>query len=228
MARTYRNTYKYAYKSEYKSMQKYDIEQRSGESDMQYYRRLAKVSDQRLVRLEELSTKTYFKNVLKYSYATAINDIEIFGEGTRFNTKPPSDRRLFNEKIMAMRRFLSAPTSTKAGIIETYQKRADTINKNYGTNFTWQEITDYYNKGIADKLSKEYGSRTALYAIGKILQRKKELLAGIKENKSIKYDGPVTDAALDIIRKTKWAPDSVLGIDKETKKKIRKELKDFS
>lgn len=209
-------------------MQKYDIEQRSGESDMQYYRRLAKVADQRLVRLEELSTKTYFQNVLNYSYATAINDIEIFGEGERFNTKPPSDRRLFNEKIMAMRRFLSAPTSTKAGIIETYQKRADTINKNYGTNFTWQEIADYYNKGIADKLSKDYGSRTALYAIGKIQQRKKELLAGIKENKSIKYDGPVTDAALDIIRKTKWAPDSVLGIDKETKKKIRKELKDLS
>lgn len=212
----------------YKRGTSFSIEQKPGETDAEYYKRLAKTADQRLVRLEKLSGEKGFENVNKYAYASAMQDLEMFGDSKRFNTKSPTDRRMFNEKIMAMRRFLNAPTSTKKGIIEVYEKRAETINKNYGTNFTWQELADYFAKGTSDKLAKDYGSQTALYAIGTIQKRGSEIIKGIKNNKSIKYNGPVTDAALEILRKTKYAPESVLGMSKETKNKLKKELQNLS
>lgn len=52
-------------KHEYKSAERYksNIEQRAGESDLEYYTRLAKQADQRLVRLEKLANEPGFENV---------------------------------------------------------------------------------------------------------------------------------------------------------------------
>lgn len=207
----------------------YNLDMRPGESKGAYYKRLAKVADQRMVRLEQLAKEGgQYTNILKYSYAKAVHNIDIYhrgkGKNPRWNTKPPEESQLMNEKIMAMQDFIRSTSSTKGGIKSTYQKRADTLNQRFGTNMTWQEVADYFTKGIADKLSRDYGSATALYAIGVIQKRSSEILKGIKTNKSITMDGPVTDAALEIIRKTKYAPESLIRMDKNTKKKIRKEL----
>ena len=93
-------------KHEYRSAERYksSIEQRAGESDLDYYTRLAKQADQRLVRLEKLSNEPGFENVKKYAYAAAMRDIESYGgagKKMRFNTKPPKAPQLFREKIMA-------------------------------------------------------------------------------------------------------------------------------
>ena len=211
----------------------YNLDMRPGESKDAYYRRLAKVADQRMDRLEKLAKEGgQYANVLKYSYAKAVHNIDIYhrgrGKKPRWNTKPPEEQQLLNEKIMAMQDFIRSTSSTKGGIKSTYQKRADTINEKFGTNMTWQEVADYFSKGIADKLSKDYGSQTALYAIGVIQKRSSDIIKDIKKNTSLKYDGPVTDAALEILRKTKYAPKSIIGMDKETKKKLKKELQNLS
>lgn len=208
----------------YRATQKYDVEQRPGESEMQYYRRLAKTADQRLVRLEALSRDKNFSGVKKMAYGRAMSDLEIFGGGTRFNTKPPEDRRLFKEKIMAMRYFLESPTSTKAGIVETYQERAKTLNQKYGTNFTWKDLADYFGKGKADKAARSVGgSKTALYAIGLIRKTDAALVKGIQTNKNVTMDGPVTDAALALLR-MKDVP-GMAPLTKEKKEAIRKQLR---
>lgn len=189
---------------EYKAANKYNTERREGESINSYYKRLAKVADQRLVRLEELSKQKDFKNVKKYAYATAMEDIKAFGGKTRWNTKAPEDPRRMYEKIKAMKYFIESPTSTKAGIKEVYQKKANTINDNYGTNFTWQDLADYYNKGQADIASKEAGgSGTALLAIGVIQKAQSKLVSDINTNLNIKVSPRTLDAAIDLLSQRK-------------------------
>lgn len=208
---------------DYKSVKSYDFEQREGESEMQYYRRLAKVADQRLVRLEQLSKDPNFKGATKMAYARAMSDLEIFGGGRRFNVKAPEDRRLFREKIMAMRYFLESPTSTKKGIVETYQERAKTLSEKYGTNFTWKDLADYFGKGMADKIAKDgYGSKTALRAIGTISKVKSSLVGAIRDNSNVTVTGPEKDAILSLLRKK-----TIPGVEltKDEKAEIRKIIK---
>lgn len=206
MARKFRHEYKAA---------GYDIEQREGESELQYYKRLARLSDQRMRRIEELSHDKYFKGVKKMAYARALSDLEIFGGGKRFDTKPPEDRRLFKEKIMAMRYFLQSPTSTKRGIIETYDARAKTINEKYGTEFTWKDLADYFGRGKADKMmhgkNESYGSKTILYAIGRIANAADNVIQGIQDNTSITRDDPINDAAISILRRNFKIPGYTLS-----------------
>lgn len=176
---------------EYQAAKRYNIEQKEGESEIEYYTRLAKAADTRLTRLEKLSQEEGFHNVTKYAYARAMRDIESYGgsgKKLRFNRKPPEDRRLFREKIMDMRAFLSSPTSTKSGIIETYQKRVDTINERYGTNYTWQQLADFFDSGDADRMFKDYGSKTVMIAIGKIQQTKEQIEKKIAGNENRRAD----------------------------------------
>ena len=206
------------------------MEQRAGETELQYYRRLAKVADQRLVRLESYKHDKYFGGVEKMAYGRAMSDLEMFGGGNRFNTKPPEDRRMFREKIMSMRDFLQSPTSTKQGIIETYQKRADTINKEYFGGekvLKWQDLENYFGKGRADKEDRNMpGSKTALYAIGVIKKVQKDgkipkVIEGALSKKSVKVAGPLTDAAIKML-KNQNIPDFARMTDKQKKEVLAK------
>lgn len=171
----------------------YDTSQRPGESLDQWYKRLAKTADQRLVRLEKLSKQEGFKTADKWAYQSAMIDLERWNLGReaknmRFNRNKPTTETQLKMKIADMRNFIDASTSTKRGILTSYKNRVETFNKgnpnnfkgNYGTAFTWESLATYYNRGIADKLSKMYGSKTALKAVGKIqklAQQKKAELA---------------------------------------------------
>ncbi len=212
------------WKHEYVAPGAYDVEQKEGETELQYYRRLAKVADQRMVRLEKLATQPGFKGVQKFAYREAADMLDFFGS-KRFNVKPPEDRRLFQEKIMTMRRFLTSPTSTKSGIIETYQKRAETLNERYGTNFTWKDLGEYFDKGLADKMAaSHYESKTALYAIGKIQSTLDKIRQGVETNTNVKSgDGPVSDAALAMLRKRSPIPGTALT--QEEKEAIRRAIR---
>ena len=212
------------WKHEYVAPGAYDVEQKEGETELQYYRRLAKVADQRMVSLERLATQPGFKGVQKFAYKEASDMLDFFGS-KRFNVKPPEDRRLFQEKIMTMRRFLTSPTSTKSGIIETYQKRAETLNERYGTNFTWKDLGEYFDKGLADKMAaSHYESKTALYAIGKIRSTLDKIRQEVETNTNVKSgDGPVSDAALAMLRKRSPIPGTALT--QEEKKAIRKAIR---
>ena len=165
----------------------YNLEQKPDETLVQYYRRLAKTADQRMVRLEKASEQPYFKVATEWAYAKATRDIlkwippgDNKSTKLRFNTKPPEGEDLI-AKINDIKSFLSSPTSSKQGIINVYKKRADTVNKKYGTNFTWKQLAKYYDSGQAELWDAKFGSKTALMTIASLQKNKKKLVKAIKE-----------------------------------------------
>lgn len=145
------------------------------------YRRLAKKADQRLVRLEGYQHDKDFKTATSWAYARAQRDIQKWGGTRRFNTKPPESTTMLMAKMADIRSFLDSPTSTKSGISNVYQKRANTINREYGTQFTWQDLAEYHLSGMAEKMDSKFGSKTALKTIAKAQKRKDEVIKAIKE-----------------------------------------------
>lgn len=153
-----------------------NLQQMPGETLQEMYTRLAKVADQRLVRLEKLSSQEGFQTATQWSYARAMKDIEKWGGSgkgkPRFNKAMPQNEAQLKAKINDIRTFLQAPSSTKQGIVDIYKKRADTVNQKYGTSFTWEDLAKFYLKGMNKKLEKEGGSDTILRAIGIIQSAK--------------------------------------------------------
>lgn len=177
-------------------MASYDIEQKPGETLEKYYRRLAKTADQRLVRLEKYSSDEFYHVAKQWAYARAVQDIKKWRqpgeklEQYRFNTKPPTDPEDLLAKINDIKTFISSPTSTKQGITAVYKKRADTVNKKYGTKFTWQQLAKYYSSGQSILWDSKYGSKTALATIAQLQMNKRKVLAVIEDadKKDIRVD----------------------------------------
>lgn len=134
------------------------------------YNLLAMRADKRLQRLEKLAEQDHYHGVLSFAYARAMRDIKSWSgaKGTRFKTKPPATVQQLQAKINDMKTFLDAPTSTKKGITNIYKQRAKTTNERYGTNFTWQDLANFYESDLADKLDNDYGSSTLIRAMGAI------------------------------------------------------------
>ena len=149
----------------------YNIEQKPGETIEHYYKRLAKVADQRLRRLEDLQGVEGYENAWKWAYKNAQRDIEKWGgrsEKGRFDTAAPSDPRQLRAKINDIKAFLGSKTSTKQGITQVYKKRAATWNEKYKTNVTWEDLAKYYSKGINEKMERDFASDTVNKAIAVI------------------------------------------------------------
>mgnify|MGYP006921163078 CR=1 FL=1 len=165
------------------------------------YRKFAKRADQRLVRLEALSREQKYENVLKYAYAVAAKNIESYGKTKgrpRFNTKPPTNTNTLQAKINDIKHFLGSVSSTKKGIMSTYEKRADILNKNMGLEgvdkFTWYELADFFQTKSYEKIASRFGSDTAFKTIGKIKENLPDIAKAIKDNKKIKVaDWKVND-----------------------------------
>ena len=168
---------------------------------LKVYRTVAKSADQRLVRLEKLTQEENFKIADKWAYARAIRDIEQYsGEGaTRFNVKPPKSTAGLIAKIEDIKTFLRAPSSTKTGIKSMYIDRAAKINKDYGTNFTWEDIGTFFEDknwkylgGGKHEDSGKYESKTMLKAIGTVKRNfsKEDLKKAIKTGSEIDVKVP--------------------------------------
>lgn len=154
------------------------------------YRRVAKVADQRLVRLEKLSQQKNFKQVKQWAYKNATIDALEWGANPnkpRFNIKPPEHKNSLKAKINDMLNFIEKPTSTRAGIIEVYQKKADTLNekyKEYGLNLNWSDVGDLFESTLYKKLSKKYSSGTVLKAIATMKNNEGQILKDFKDQKA--------------------------------------------
>lgn len=151
-----------------------NLQQMPGETLTDLYYRLAHAADTRIRRLEKLSSEEGFQTATQWAYARAMKDIQKYsGEGrTRFETKPPENKMQLQAKINDIRTFLTSPSSTKTGIIESYKKKADSTNTKYGTNLTWEDIAKMYQSGIGQKINDDYGSDTVLMAIAQIQKQK--------------------------------------------------------
>ena len=184
----------------------YNIDQKPGETLQQYYRRLAKTADQRLVRLESYKHDKYFKPATQWAYAKAQKDIQKWqnkgpeDKRLRFNTAPPKGDEQLLAKINDIKSFLESPTSTKQGIINVYKKRADTLNRKYGTQFTWQSLAKYYESGQAEAWDAKFGSKTALKTIAQLQKQDKKVKEAIKkaEAKDIRVDNSVLQKTVDM------------------------------
>ena len=97
------------------------------------------------------------------------------------------------EKINDMIRFINAPTSTKQGIVNVYKKRADTLNKNWGTNFSWEDMAAYFESGQAKKWDEALGYQTALKTIAVLQKNKKKIIKGIENAKEQNVKTPVDE-----------------------------------
>ena len=152
------------------------------EEAVKVYRTLAKTADQRLVRLEAYEYDPNFKNATKWSYARAMRDIQQWSgeQATRFNTAPPESMAALQAKIEDIKTFLASPTSTKKGIKEVLQRRADTLNKEYGTKFKWNDVGTFFESELAQKMDSDYASKTMIKIVASLQKNKKEILKELK------------------------------------------------
>lgn len=166
----------------------YDTSRKPDESLEKYYRRLAKVADQRLVRIEQNASKEHYKQALTWAYSEAMNDIKKWSgeKGKRFNVKPPKNDKQLIAKINDIKKFIEKPSSSKEGIQTVYEKRANSINKEYGTNFDWEDMATFYERESVQSESQHWGSKTYARAIGTIQRNMEQIINAIdKANEQI-------------------------------------------
>jgi hypothetical protein len=169
----------------------YNTDIRPGETIEHFYHRIAKVADQRFIRLKQLSKEKGFEGVTEYAYRNAQKSLDVWG-GNRFNTKMPESENLRNEKIADMIHFIESKTSTKGGIVNTYEKRAKTLSEKYGLDVKWQDLGKIM-EAFQDESS--HGSPTKIKALGVINDIKKEgLEAAMKKNRNMNDDIVMTVA----------------------------------
>lgn len=151
------------------------------------YKSLAKKADQRLVRLEKLSRQKGFKNVTKWAYNRAMKDIQYWSgsEATRFNRDIPRNINSLKARISDVKHFLNdTTTSTKRGIMQTFKKRADTINKKYGTDMKWDDVAAFYESKEWKDMDRRYGSETAMKGIGEIQKNEKAIKKALNKDQN--------------------------------------------
>ena len=153
------------------------------EEVVKVYRTLAKSADQRLVRLEAYEHDPNFQTATKWSYARAMRDIQQWSgeQAKRFNTAPPKSMAALQAKIEDIKTFLASPTSTKKGIKEVLQKRADTLNSEYGTKFKWNDVGTFFESELANKMDSDYASKTMIKIVAALQKNKKEILKELKQ-----------------------------------------------
>lgn len=170
------------------------------EDALKEYRRLAKKADQRMVRLEKLSQQPGYKSVKQFAYARAKRDIEAWQGGKkqqnpRFNTAPPATTQALEAKIRDIKRFLEAPSSTKASIKKIYEKGVKTTNERYGTDFTWEDLAIYFETQQAKNNAARYGSKTLIKALAivKNIGPDPEAIKEAKKKHTVLSDDAVVD-----------------------------------
>lgn len=149
------------------------------------YKKLAKKADSRLRALETYRHQKNFRTATKYAYARAQKDIKQWGGNKRFNTKPPMTIAGVQAKINDIKTFLEAPSSMKKGIVSIYQKRADTLNRKYGTNFTWKEMGNFFESGTFEKMSNMLGSKTTMKFVAQVQNSDEEVKKAIEKSADV-------------------------------------------
>ena len=199
----------------------------SYEDLVKVYRKAAKAADQRMVRLERLSEEENFKTADKYAYAKAQRIIKEWsgGDATRFNVKPPASTSALKEKIQDIKDFLGSATSTKQGIKNVHMKRADSLNKKYGTNYTWEQWDTFLNSELIKKLdeklggSPKTGASTREEAIGTLVKNKDKVIEAVEKSNAAELhveDRMVGSVVRDLIAKNGDAVLEAFGMSPDT------------
>ena len=186
-----------------------------------FYRKIVDTANHRLLEIERFSERPEYEEVKKFAYKLAMYDITgAYGEDAkRFKASDfkVDDLKHSKKNINMVLRFLEMPTSTKVGVYNIYQKRADKINKEYGTNVNWETIANLFQSKLYTKLNEKLNaSKTAVKVIGVLQANKKELKQYFKELDQAKKNGQKHP---DVI--------SIQVSDKELSKRVNDALKEY-
>lgn len=168
------------------------------------YRTLADQADKRMKRLEELATSgdELYKSVRDWAYLSAAEMIHQWDgdkprDLPRWARNHPTNAEDVAAKLQDIIKFLEMQTSTKSGINEGYKRRADSLNAEFETDFTWQEWARFGIRGLWDRNDSRVSYRE-LIRIGSEQKQMKRLLKPYKSMLSKKNLGK---SALDEIKK---------------------------
>ena len=141
-------------------------------------KRLSAEADKKLRKLEKLSQKKGYENVKEFSYKRAMKDIKHWSEGNKRSFKSMMETENVNSlqgQINAVKKFLDAPTSAKSSIDELFKSRADKLNENYGTNFSWQDLANVFDNK-EENVYYQKGSKTYLKAVSYLKDNEEEIM----------------------------------------------------
>lgn len=166
------------------------IAPRTKEELIKDYKRLAKSADARLRKLEKNIHRKGFEAITQYAYARAMKDIGR-GEGGRFDVKVSNlTYNAILGKMNDVRRFYRSESSNITGVRNIYIRNAEAFNEKYGTNFTWQQLAQLFNKdtGLYSKITtkdSELGSPRIVRAIAIMQNNKDKILEAIKNHQKV-------------------------------------------
>lgn len=152
-------------------------------TEEQYYKRLAKIADQRLVRLEKLAASNQdYKNVLNYAYRDAVEALKDLGMSPnkagqmRFN-RATKNKNTLRGRINAATRFIEAVSSQKSAIDKMYKQKVDSINNTLGLSgnerLTWEDLSKIFDSKIWDELKVD--SASIMKTVAKVNKWKTDL-----------------------------------------------------
>lgn len=161
-------------------------------------------ANQKLRRLEKLAQNPDYANVLNYAYRVAERDVKtlnMMGESGKVRYKIPTNTNRLESALRRVKQFnYGMVTTTKRDIDKYYVKNTENFNKNFGTNFTWQELRHFTKASNWDKLKAEYGS-SFLQTVIQSHQKEKGVhiaddVAKVNENvKTISEDAVVSEVS---------------------------------
>ena len=151
------------------------------------YAKEAKLADQAMRRLEGLSRHEHFKGVLKYAYKKAQKDAMRWSPNKnkdrfRFDTVAPATLKGLQNKLADIRNFMSKKSSSKEKILQTYQKRLDSLNKRHidlfgkPSGLTWRDMADFWENNVMDKMEADMkNSDVAIMVVGAFKKMQPEI-----------------------------------------------------
>lgn len=156
--------------------------------DMAEYRKMAKRADTRLRALEKLSGEENFAGIKQFAYKRAMRDIRSWGGSDRFGTSVKGlTEKQIEMKFADIEKFLDAPTSTKTGTVDIYQRRADTLNNRLNLKgdekISWQEWAAFWESDSYKKMKSYFeGSSTLVNMVAQFARQRDEIKKAVEEN----------------------------------------------
>lgn len=192
---------------------------RPGESEEAYYKALAQTANKRLDRLVAASQKDAYRGILNYAYANAIYDIRAMTgnpDQKHFTVRLEKrkdggvNRADVHAKINAVKRFLESPTSMPSATLKIYKKRTETLNRNMGTNFTWQEAARMFESKEWEKLKGVMGSDTFNQYVAKKKARMKKKDAEKALDQNVKMSDEAEEDIDRLVESEGIVPDKMI------------------
>ncbi len=126
---------------------------------------LLQSANMKLLNIEMLAKQEGFEGIENFAYYNALRSIrEIRGEEfKRFNM--PKNTHQMEKTLRNVKRFLDSTTSTKAGIVDVFEKNAASLNEKMGSNMSWQQMGNFLRAASFEDAKADFDSETAVILI---------------------------------------------------------------